>query len=248
MNNKKNKKYLAPEAKIISKIINTHKWSDEIELLDGVFAYKTLDHEIVNCNQRFLDYIGFKTVDSLAGKTDFDLAWQDYTHIYHAQEDDAVQGKIYSALHPGQEASGRKFVCFNRKFPWRNEEGTIIGIVSYSIEVDNPNFIEVSSLLSKTAICEPEKDHLLCEKFSDFKLTPRECECLFYLLHGKTSKLIARIMVISHRTVESYIDALKLKFNCHTKSDLIDFCIKNGLIKIVPTSVFSKKLISTLDE
>jgi DNA-binding CsgD family transcriptional regulator len=248
MNDRKVKNYFAAESKIISKIISTEKLSNEIETLDGMFAYKTVNHEIVTCNQVYLNYIGFKKVNRLAGKTDFDLIWQDYTHIYHAQEDDALQGKIYTALHPAQDVNERKFVAFNRKYPWCDEKGNIIGIVSHSIEVDNPNFIEVVNLLNKTTICEPEKDHLLCERVSEFKLTPREGECLFYLLHGKTGKQIARIMAISHRTVETYIDALKFKFNCHTKSDLIDFCIRNGLIKIVPTSVFSKKLLTSLEE
>ena len=53
-------------------------------------------------------------------------------------------------------------------------------------------------------------------------LAPREVECIIYILRGKTSKQIARLLELSHRTVEFYVGRLKSKLYCHTKSELIE--------------------------
>jgi DNA-binding CsgD family transcriptional regulator len=63
-------------------------------------------------------------------------------------------------------------------------------------------------------------------------LSKRERECLFYIVCGKSAKSIAKILGISNRTVESYIEHLKEKFHCHNKADLIESAIKSGLVVI----------------
>ena len=49
----------------------------------------------------------------------------------------------------------------------------------------------------------------------------REGECLLHLSEGKSAKEIARDIGISHRTVESYIANLKIKFGCRKQTDLV---------------------------
>jgi DNA-binding CsgD family transcriptional regulator len=56
---------------------------------------------------------------------------------------------------------------------------------------------------------------------SQLRLTPRETEVLNYVIQGLSAKKIARKINISHRTVEKYIENLKFKYNCATKSILI---------------------------
>jgi PAS domain S-box-containing protein len=53
------------------------------------------------------------------------------------------------------------------------------------------------------------------------KLTPREREIAAFLVEGKTSKLIAREMGLSPRTVEMHRAKLMRKFGAATSSDLI---------------------------
>lgn len=57
----------------------------------------------------------------------------------------------------------------------------------------------------------------------------REAECLYYLSLGKTSKEIANHLKISARTIESYINSLKLKTDVHSKSALIMLAHENFL-------------------
>ena len=53
-------------------------------------------------------------------------------------------------------------------------------------------------------------------------LSKREAECIFYLLQGKSTKDTGRLMKISPRTVECYINNVKNKLNCYYKGDLLD--------------------------
>jgi len=52
------------------------------------------------------------------------------------------------------------------------------------------------------------------------KLSDREIDCIIHLLNNKTGKQTAKEMRISPRTVEHYLDNIRTKFDCNTKSDL----------------------------
>lgn len=52
-------------------------------------------------------------------------------------------------------------------------------------------------------------------------LTKREKECLKLSLRGLQAAQIGELLSISSRTVECYLDSIKLKFHCHTKYELL---------------------------
>jgi DNA-binding CsgD family transcriptional regulator len=58
-------------------------------------------------------------------------------------------------------------------------------------------------------------------------LSTRQLECGDLLLKGKTSKEIAKILHISHRTVEYYIDILKQKSGAKNRAQLTYFISKS---------------------
>lgn len=61
------------------------------------------------------------------------------------------------------------------------------------------------------------------------KFTQRELQCLLELSNGQTMKEIARIMSISPRTVESYLNSMKIKTGCFRKSQLLSLIPGNEL-------------------
>ena len=73
---------------------------------------------------------------------------------------------------------------------------------------------------------EPEKTNGLNCNY----LTRRESEILKFVILGYTAKRIGRELKISFRTVEKYIDSLKLKFRCNSKGELVELAIKSGYI------------------
>jgi len=64
-------------------------------------------------------------------------------------------------------------------------------------------------------------------------LTAREIDILKCLLKGYSAKEAGLELKISYRTVESYINTLKLKLGCTRKSELIGFCIKLELFRFL---------------
>lgn len=57
-------------------------------------------------------------------------------------------------------------------------------------------------------------------------LTLREQECLYFYIHGKSPKEISSILFVSKRTVEQYMENIKIKLNVQNKSQLIEKVIK----------------------
>jgi len=63
----------------------------------------------------------------------------------------------------------------------------------------------------------------------NFNLSKRETQCLTLILKGKSMREIAGILHISRRTVETYIENIKDKLGCHTKSELISKSFELGI-------------------
>jgi len=62
-------------------------------------------------------------------------------------------------------------------------------------------------------------------------LTERQKDCLYYLVQGKTVKQIANILNLSPRTIEHHFDAIKAKYQCTSRSELIMLALKMDFIK-----------------
>ncbi len=52
-------------------------------------------------------------------------------------------------------------------------------------------------------------------------LTSREVQCLRLLQQGKTAKQTAKELHLSYRTVESYLDNIKVKLDATSKAELL---------------------------
>jgi DNA-binding NarL/FixJ family response regulator len=68
------------------------------------------------------------------------------------------------------------------------------------------------------------------ENTPNYNLTFRETQVLKELCNGDDSKLIAKKLNISERTVEKHIQNILSKTNIHTTTKLIVFCLKNKLV------------------
>jgi two-component system response regulator NreC len=62
-------------------------------------------------------------------------------------------------------------------------------------------------------------------------LTPREQEVLFLLAEGKTNDEIAGLLSISTHTVARHRESLMGKLGLHSRSELVKYAIRKGLIK-----------------
>lgn len=75
-----------------------------------------------------------------------------------------------------------------------------------------------SNFLKRTQI----KNYPILGESGNVRMTKREGEVMFYLSKGKSVKEVAIQLCISSRTVETYIENVKLKLCCNTRSKAID--------------------------
>lgn len=54
-------------------------------------------------------------------------------------------------------------------------------------------------------------------------LTKRELECLFYLSRGYTIKEVAKTLELSPKTVDQYMERIRLRLNLSLRSELVKF-------------------------
>ena len=75
------------------------------------------------------------------------------------------------------------------------------------------------------------QEHAPAEKASLDGLTDREREVLTYLAEGTSNEEIAASLVISPKTVERHRENIMRKLNLHSRSELVRYAIRRGIIK-----------------
>lgn len=63
-------------------------------------------------------------------------------------------------------------------------------------------------------------------------LSSRECEVLQLIAEGHTNNIIARLMIISVKTVEKYRANIMSKLNIHDTAGLVRIAVKYGLVSV----------------
>lgn len=211
------------------------------------FCIKDSQHKLVWANQAFLDCIGFKSLDSSSGITDYVLPWQKYADIYKQHELDTLKGNSYSTLQPIRDGEGNNFIGLITKFLKDDKTGNKMIHTTFNEVVNVPINAVVSTLLEFDNF---NKEKCYSIKNGESAFSSRELECLFYLIRGKSAKIIGKILNISPRTVEQYVENIKIKLDCQSRCDIIEAAINKGLVNIIPSSLFRKveRLASALKE
>lgn len=120
-----------------------------------------------------------------------------------------------------------KIVNFKDKKNLAMQENQIPFFMEANSKVETPNSalqsVDVESFSQKIG----PSYYYISDEYSHIRLTKRELECLHYLSHGRTAKEIGKITKLSFRTIEDYINNLKLKTGVNTRSQLIDIYLDN---------------------
>lgn len=124
------------------------------------------------------------------------------------------------------------FSAISFKFPVYNIEDKIIGILGLSAIIESMRFLNIPPLANtietiiKTGIF--PQANLTSNKLlpgypiNGIYLSAQEIKCLHLLIAGKTIKMIAKILNISPRTVEHYLENIRHKLHANSKSELIE--------------------------
>jgi len=91
---------------------------------------------------------------------------------------------------------------------------------------------ETAQLPLPSQLLESIQSSLATQLIEAHNITTRQADCLYYLVQGHTAKQIGAILSLSHRTIEHHIDALKNKYQCASRAELIMKALKMDFIQM----------------
>ena len=219
--------------------------------LPGIYCWKDSELKYLFASDNTAKKIGFKGVEDFIGAnlTDQDARCPVVELADQFAIDDrwVIQQKKSLTLMECICYSGNEWSVFIvEKFPILAADGKVKAVGVNGIDMTNANL----AILNFDFLI--PNNHRVKKKERQFSLTigniykknvalsGRQAECLFYLLRGGTAKSISQRLTISMRTAESHVNALKYKFNCQTKQQLIEKLISLGYLNLVPETCIFK--------
>ncbi|OEE90499.1 helix-turn-helix transcriptional regulator [Enterovibrio norvegicus FF-162] len=222
------------------------------EQMPGCWGCKNTDSTFVHVNKEFSELVGAISPDALVGKTDFDMSQplSAYAKIFQQQDIQVMKsGRCMRVLnvHPYPDGQWRAHIF--TKVPWYSDNGQIKGILFHGQAVNNSAMLEVGQWICKAIghepPCPPTKESEHCHQPP---LTPRESEVLFLHLYGKKPQSIAKILVVSVKTVENHFANLRIKLGASSKTELVDKALELGIGSCIPDTLLRQQMALVISE
>ena len=160
----------------------------------------------LNVNPGFIFEAGISNADDALGKNDKALPWGAYSDIFRTSDMRVIDSEKSHMFLEHFIVKGVPRLHRSFKSPLLGTSGKIIGVTGLSVPI-NP-----ATLIS---------------------LTRQQTACLKHLALGFTFKQIAQTLGLSPKTVEHYLDNVKIKLNCQSRPELILQAIERGLINFL---------------
>lgn len=178
-----------------------------ISMKDAYVFWKNNDSRFLGCNQKFLSSTGCGSSQDFIETNDYEMPWaQTCAASYIHDDQNIIKTGIprinYRELQ--QQLDGTTKTVLISKIPLYNKYSQIAGVLGFYTDISSKEVI------------------------ADMGLSFGQLECLRYLARGMTAKQIAKVLGLSNRTVEFYLENIKDKFKCESKSDLISKAIEMG--------------------
>lgn len=182
--------------------------------------YQYVNHTIesaFDCDSS--DFVGMQNID-----TPFEFVNASCSH----SDDMALANGFYECMEP-IVSNGKIKPGLLQKTLMLDKHQHIVGVLG---------FLQSSGALANAVAAGRQFSEILLEPvhaqqyFSG--ISHRESEVLYLMLRGSTNSAIATALGLSTRTVESYVDSMKLKFNVSSRVELIRAAVDEGFVFFVP--------------
>lgn len=148
-------------------------------------------------------------------------------------------------------ADGKGRVLLSKKTPYK-ENNIIVGYIFHAMEIHATALNQVCSTLIqsdkkyRTKESSNQRSYIISPTRFNTTISKRELDCIFYLLRGNTMKMIAKILNLSPRTVETYLEQVRIKLKCTNRSELIETCLAEGYLNYIPSNILGMNVSSIL--
>lgn len=224
--------------KHVDKSLSNHKTGFTVkEVLQLPFNFYFLDMQGQTqlMNEESALMCGFQSAEASLGKSLNDVSIQDSAKNLIDNCTAVIEQeilKIFEEENVRKDGVSLNFLSI--KCPWYNENKQVVGVFGCSIVMGKHNIadslakiIDLGLFDSQQMSLNPKSPNPL--KINKNYLSKRELECLHLTIKGYTAKRIARVLDISHRTVEEYLVNIRLKIGANSKSELIEMTIEHFL-------------------
>ncbi len=157
-------------------------------------------------NEDLLTAAGANKMDDVVGRKDAELPWAQFAQIYLGNDAQVMQTRKNHIFYEKCLYQGRPQIYRATKAPIIGNTGKVLGIHGVSVLVGERCLIS---------------------------LTKQQTACLKFLALGNTHKQIGDHLGLAQKTVEHYLDTVKTKLRCHSRSELIMQAIERGLIDVL---------------
>lgn len=224
-----------------------------IEQLPGYIVWKNMESVYLQTNTNTARLLGFQKPEELIGITDYDLRCKaaDAADLFIEEDQKAQRSPMpLSLICISSYANEQMKALLANKSLFFDEDKKPLGTVAHAVELSPGILKDMHFLLDDHMRYGSQKKHFssvycLNNSYGEIKLSMRQAQCLFYVLRGKTNKHIAKILQLSNRTIESYLDNLKIKMNCSNKAELIEKSIDLGFLETVPAGIITHPFLSS---
>lgn len=212
-----------------------------VKNLPGLSFVKDDNSCYVSASIDSVKIFGFDKMEQIIGVKDYDLPCRaSESAVQFITEDKLVMsmGKSMVTLNVCCYSGERWLLLLGQKSPIRNKDGDVSGVFFQGIDITDLSILRYCLQLNKSEVgagSQKSISYILSPEHCPIKnLSIRQQECLFWLVRGKTFEEIAELLSLSRRTVESYIDSMKYKFDCYKKGQIIEKAIDSGFLFYIP--------------
>jgi DNA-binding CsgD family transcriptional regulator len=133
---------------------------------------------------------------------------------------------VEKVIEPNCDYRGFYQQCFSIKTILSDSANNIVGCFGLSCAINNTSLAQFTKILNELNIM-PVASALSVITLpflnNNFKmLTPRERECVYYLVRGKSYKGIANMLNITDRTVQTHMEHIKEKLGCYNRANIVE--------------------------
>jgi len=216
-----------------------------IESIGGYFNIMDQESRFVVATTASLMLIGYNNIDQAHNTKYHDMPCgaSENADVFEKEDQSVMRSQTPVKILTCQPLhKGKHHTMLGEKHPVILN-GEIIGVSVRFMDITHLRLVDLSRFIMRSdAPFRGKKDpfqysFILDSHYHDFGLSERQAECLFLLLRGKSSKVIANILGLSYRTVEGYINEIKIKMGCDSKAQIIERAISEGLLNYLPETL-----------
>jgi PAS domain S-box-containing protein len=178
----------------------------------GCIYWKDINGVYLGCNQAEAELLGFKSIQEVIGKTDYDLSWKYEAEILRKTDQRIIENrKVEEVLERVTASNGKEVIMLTRKSPLYDDKGNVRGVVGVSIDITDRRRVEE---LQRKLILQEELYNIAKQVSHDIFSPISSLKMVQFMSADKLSEKEKNILDLSIKSIETMSRSLMDKYAC----------------------------------